>query len=53
MDKIAIKFFSDILFAKEIINIEEYENIMEARNPSDLDDIFEQMLRGEIYNVYK
>lgn len=52
MDKAVLGFLADILYIKKIICFEEFEDIMESTNPSDLDAITEKMLRGE-YNVYK
>jgi hypothetical protein len=52
MDKILLKFFADVLYAKRILCAEELEAIYEASSFSDLDEIFEKMLGGE-YNVYK
>lgn len=52
MDKVLLKFFADVLYLKEQLCSEELEDIYDAKSPSDLDDIFEKMMRGE-YNVYK
>lgn len=52
MDKAVLKFLADVLYIKKIICFEEFEAIMESKNPLDLDDIVEKMLKEE-YNVYK
>lgn len=52
MDKIVLKFLADVLYIKEFICYEEFEDIMNACTPEDLDNIFEKMARRE-YNVYK
>ena len=59
MDKIVLKFFADVMYLKEKLCIEEYEDIMQAENFSDLDRIVEKMLsneytllRGETYGRY-
>lgn len=52
MDKIAIQFFADVLYLKGLLCFEELEAILDARNPEDLDAIFEKMFRGE-FNPYK
>jgi len=50
LDKVAIKFFADVLYAKEKLSIEEYEDIMEAKTVEDLDIIVDKMLKEE-YNT--
>jgi hypothetical protein len=52
MDKTLLQFFADVLYLKGLLCYEELEAILEAKNPSDLEGIFEKMLRGE-YNVYR
>lgn len=52
MDKVILKFFTDVLYLKGIICFDEFEDIMDARNASDLDNVFEKMMRGE-YNTYR
>lgn len=52
MDKIGLKFLADVLYIKGFICFEEFDSIMEACNPNDLDDIVEKMIRGE-FNVYR
>jgi len=52
MDKLTIGFLADVLYIKGVICFEEFEDIMSATEPSDLQDIVERMLRGD-YNVYK
>jgi hypothetical protein len=52
MDKVILKFFTDVLYLKGMLCYEELNAIYDARSPSDLDGIFESMMRGE-YNVYK
>lgn len=52
MDKVVLKFLADVLYIKGFICFEEFDAIMDAKNPSDLDDIVEKMIRGE-FNVYK
>lgn len=51
MDKIVLKFFADVMYLKGVLCFEELEDIMEACIPEDLDDIFENMVRGN-YNAY-
>lgn len=52
MDKVTLKFFADVLYLKGILCYEEIDAILDATHPSDLDNIFEKMIRGE-YNVHK
>jgi hypothetical protein len=52
VDKIAIGFMADILYIKGIIFWEEYEAIMDAKSPSDLETIVDKLLRGD-FNVLK
>lgn len=52
IDKITLKFFADILYIKKTICFEELEEIMEAKDFSDLDVIIDKMLRGD-YNALK
>lgn len=51
MDKVVIKFFSDVLYLNNILCFEEYEDIMECQTPEDLDKVFEKMMKEE-YNAY-
>ena len=51
-DKLVLGFLTDVLYIKGIICFEEYDEIMDSVNSSDLDKIVEKMLRDE-YNVYK
>lgn len=50
--KLAIGFMADILYIKGIICYEEYEAVLEAKSPTDLDMIVDKMLRGE-FNGYR
>lgn len=52
MDKITLQFITDVLYLKGILCIDELEDIQQAKNFEDLDNIFEKMYRGD-YNVYK
>lgn len=52
MDKILLKFFADVLYLKGVICYDELDDIMDARNPSDLDNIFERMMKEE-YDAYR
>lgn len=52
MDKILLKFFSDVLYLKGVICFDELEDIMECCTPNDLDNVFDKMMRGE-YNAYR
>lgn len=61
MDKLVLKFLADVLYVKEIINVNEYEDVLDARNPSELDNIVDKMLgggyvgkikKGESYSLY-
>jgi hypothetical protein len=52
MDKVVIKFIADLLYCKDLIFFEEFEAIMEAKKPEDLDVIIDKILRGE-YRGYK
>lgn len=52
MDKVILKFLADVLYTKGGLCFEEFEAIMDAKNPSDLDIIVEKMLGGK-FNVYK
>jgi len=50
IDKILLKFFADVLYIKGSLCSEELDDVYEARNAQDLDNIFEKMMRGE-YNA--
>ena len=52
MDKTTIGFLADVLYIKGIICFDEFDDIMNSKNASDLGDVVEKMLRDE-YNVYK
>jgi hypothetical protein len=52
VDKVVIKFFTDILYLKGMLCAEELEDIYDASTPSDLDAIFDKMMSNK-YNVYK
>lgn len=52
MDKSVIQFFSDVLYLKGVICLDEYEGIMDCCVPKDLDKVFEKMMRGE-FNAYR
>ena len=53
MDKIVIKFIADLLYCKDLIFFDEFEAIMEAKTPEDLDDIIDKILRGEYHGYRK
>lgn len=46
-DKLAIGFLADVLYAKEIINSEELNDIYDVVHPGDLDVIVQKMVRGD------
>lgn len=50
--KLALGFIADILYIKGVICYEEFEDIQNAKEPEDLQDIVERMLRSE-YDVSK
>lgn len=52
MDKVVLKFLADILYIKGIICFEEFDDVMNSKDFTDLDNITEKMIRGE-YNVYR
>ena len=52
VDKVVLKFLADVLYIKGVICYDEFEDIMEVKTFSDLDNIVEKMLRSE-YNVHK
>ena len=52
MDKVVLKFLADVLYIKGFICFEEFDDVMNSKNPTDLDDIVEKIIRGE-YNVYR
>lgn len=52
MDKVVIKFFSDVLYLNNVLCFEEYEDIMDCKVAEDLDAVFEKMIK-EGYNAYK
>lgn len=45
-DKIVTKFITDVLYAKNIITLAEYESIYSARTVNCLDSIVDKMLIG-------
>ena len=51
MDKVILKFIADVLYVKGVICFQEFEDIMDASIPSDLDIIVEKILCSE-YNGY-
>lgn len=52
MDKLVLGFMADVLYLKGIISYEEFEAIMDATKPSDLECIVEKLIRGE-FHAYK
>ena len=50
--KLAIGMFADVLYIKGIVCYEEYNDMMEIKQPSDIDVIIDNMLSDK-YNVYK
>ena len=52
MDKLMIGFMADVLYIKGILCFEEYEAIMDVKNPACLDEVVEKMLTDQ-YNPYK
>lgn len=51
LDKTLLKFFSDVMYLKEIICIEEYHDIMDCCDGDDLDNVFENMML-DLYKDY-
>lgn len=49
---LAIGFIADILYLKGIILYEEFEDIMSAKDPADLQVIIDKIIGGK-YNAYK
>lgn len=47
MEKLVLGFIADILYVKGILSLVEYQDIIEVKNPSDLDTIIDKMLGGE------
>ena len=41
MDKVAIQFFADVLYANELITLDELEGIYDVKTLDDLDRILE------------
>lgn len=52
MDKLTIGFVADILYLKGIIGFEEFQDILNAKEPSDLQSIVDKLIGGK-YNAYK
>lgn len=52
MDKAVLLFLADTLYWKEIICHEEYEAILDAKSPMDLENITHRMSNNE-YSPYK
>lgn len=52
MDKILLKFFTDVLYLKGVLCYDEFDDIMDCSRPEDLDNVFEKMMRGN-YNSYR
>lgn len=52
MDKVILKFFTDVMYLKGILCYEELDAIMDCANHNDLDCVFESMMKEE-YNNYK
>lgn len=46
MDKVILKFFTDILYEKGIINAHEIDDIYDCANVCDLENVIEKMSRG-------
>lgn len=51
LDKTLLKFFSDVLYIKEIICLEEYEDILDCSCGDDLEEVFENMM-VDVYRAY-
>lgn len=51
IDKVLLKFFVDVLYIKEVIGIEEYEDILDCRCGDDLECVFENMMM-DVYKAY-
>lgn len=52
--KVILKFFGDLLYYKELLNIRELEDIYDAKSISDLDEIISKVDRGEyLVNIKK
>jgi hypothetical protein len=52
VDKIILKFVTDVLYLNGILCFEEYDDIMECCTPEDLDKVFEKMMKDQ-YNRYR
>ena len=52
MDKVLLKFITDVLYLKGVLCFNEFEDIMECCKAEDLDEVFEKMMRGQ-YNAYR
>ena len=52
MDRVSLKFIADLLYIKGDICFQEFDDIMNASEPQDLDNIIDKLIRGD-YNVYK
>ena len=50
MDKIVLKFFSDVLYLKGVLCFEELDAIMDCSTHDDLDVVFEKMMKEEFNN---
>lgn len=53
IDKIVLKFLADVLYIKEIINLGEYDDILDSKSYHDLDAIAEKMLGGGYIGTFK
>lgn len=51
IDKVLLKFITDVMYIKGIICYQEYDAIMECSNHIDLDCVFEKMM-NDGYNGY-
>lgn len=51
-EKVTLGFFADILHVQGVIPYEMYQDILDAVDANDLEDIIEKLLRSG-YNVFK
>ena len=50
--KVVLKFMADLMYVHGMICYEEYDDILESKDYSDLDNIIEKLIKEE-YNVYR
>lgn len=52
LDKIILKFFTDVMYLKGIICLDEFEDIMDCCNANDLENVFEKMITDK-YDIFR